>query len=97
MKVNLKPLKHQVIVITGATSGIGLVTSRMAARKGARLFLTARDEAGLRMLCEEINSDGGEADYHPCDVGKFDELKSYRRFILLRRLLELFYMRLSTR
>ncbi|GEM_PF-5388996 len=35
MAISLKPLKNQVIVITGASSGIGLVTARMAAHKGA--------------------------------------------------------------
>lgn len=34
MAVRLKPLRNQIIVITGATSGIGLTTARMAARPG---------------------------------------------------------------
>nr|WP_084135980.1 SDR family NAD(P)-dependent oxidoreductase [Pollutimonas bauzanensis] len=37
MKISLKPLKEQLIVITGASSGIGLATAREAARRGARL------------------------------------------------------------
>lgn len=39
MRIRLKPLDEQVIVITGATSRIGLVTGRTAARRGARLML----------------------------------------------------------
>ena len=39
MTVVLKKIKDQVIVITGASSGIGLVTARMAAKRGARLVL----------------------------------------------------------
>lgn len=35
MALSLKPLQNQVIVITGASSGIGLVTARMAAKQGA--------------------------------------------------------------
>jgi NAD(P)-dependent dehydrogenase (short-subunit alcohol dehydrogenase family) len=39
-----KRLRDQVIVITGASSGIGLATARMAARRGARVVLVARNE-----------------------------------------------------
>ncbi len=48
MNVKLKPLREQVIVITGATSGIGLATARMAAGRGARLVLAARSAGGPR-------------------------------------------------
>lgn len=58
-KVKLKELKDQVIVITGATSGIGLTTARMAAERGARLVLVARNEEALRELTHEINACGG--------------------------------------
>ncbi len=61
MKVTLKPLHEQVIVITGATSGIGLATARMAARHGARLVLTGRSEAALAQLVDEIAAAGGTA------------------------------------
>src|SRR6187551_2804825 len=47
MAVKLKKLRDQVIVITGATSGIGLTTARMAARRGARLVLAARSDQAL--------------------------------------------------
>ncbi len=69
MSLMLKPLEVQVIVITGATSGIGLVTARMAARRGARLVLAARSEDVLQELAEEIKSAGGEATYVVADVG----------------------------
>lgn len=55
MNIRLKPLKDQVLVLTGASSGIGLVTARMAAQRGARVMLTARNETALRQLTEEIN------------------------------------------
>ena len=44
MKPNLKNLSEQVVVITGPTSGIGLVTARLAAKRGARLVLAARTQ-----------------------------------------------------
>ncbi|HLL74476.1 MAG TPA: SDR family oxidoreductase [Pyrinomonadaceae bacterium] len=69
MGVQLKKLSDQTIVITGASSGIGLVTARMAARRGARLVLAARAEDALRRLTEEIRREGGEAIYVVADVG----------------------------
>jgi short-subunit dehydrogenase len=75
MGVKLKRLGEQVIVITGASSGIGLVTAREAARRGAKLVLTARSEDALRQLADEINSQGGEAVYVAADVGKQDDVR----------------------
>src|SRR5687768_16745133 len=69
MKPILKPLATQVIVITGATSGIGLVTARRAAAQRARLVLASRNEGALRFLAEEINEAGGEAVHAVADVG----------------------------
>ncbi|MBF9220699.1 SDR family oxidoreductase [Hymenobacter ruricola] len=70
MKVKLKPLQDQVIVITGASSGIGLVTARQAAEQGAKLVLAARSQDALRQLCEEINQNGGQAIYEVADVSQ---------------------------
>ena len=47
MRISLKPLHEQVIVITGASSGIGLATARLAIEKGARVVLVARNEEAL--------------------------------------------------
>lgn len=69
MALHLKDLEHQTVIITGATTGIGLATARMAAEHGARLVLAARDENALRALCDEINLTGGEAIYVAVDVG----------------------------
>lgn len=75
MSVQLRKLADQVIVITGASSGIGLVTARMAARQGARLVLAARSEDALRQLSDEIKADGGEAIYVVADVGQEDDVR----------------------
>ena len=66
--MKLKPISEQTIVITGATSGIGLTTARAAAKAGAKLVLVARNEAGLRELADEINAKGGQAVYAAGDV-----------------------------
>jgi len=69
MNVQLKKLSDQVIVITGASSGIGLATARMAARARARLVLAARNDAALAQLVEEIRQAGGQAVHVETDVG----------------------------
>ena len=61
MKPRLRKISDQVIVITGASSGIGLTTARMAAKRGAKLVLAARNEDALRQLADEINGNGSEA------------------------------------
>ncbi len=69
MAVKLKSLNQQVIVVTGASSGIGLTTARMAAERGAKVVLASRNEDALRKLATEINGSGGEAAYIVADVG----------------------------
>ena len=64
----LKKIGEQVIVITGASSGIGLATARLAARRGARVVLSSRNEQDLRLACDEIRRDGGTATYVVADV-----------------------------
>jgi short-subunit dehydrogenase len=74
VKVQLKNLSNQVMVITGATSGIGLATARMAAKRGAKLVLAARNEEALHQLEGEINAAGGQALAVPTDVTRKDEV-----------------------
>ena len=68
MKVSLKRLEEQVVVITGASSGIGRVTAREAARRGAKVVLVSRDEGDLRAVVEEIRAAGGQATHVVADV-----------------------------
>jgi NAD(P)-dependent dehydrogenase (short-subunit alcohol dehydrogenase family) len=68
MDVTLKPIDEQVMVITGASSGIGLVTAKMAARQGASVVLAARNENDLERAVNEIRADGGRAVHLAGDV-----------------------------
>ena len=73
-RVILKPLAQQVVVLTGGTSGIGLVTARMLAQRGARLFLIARNEDALKKVCQELRAQGARAEYAVADVADKVEL-----------------------
>jgi len=73
MKYRLKRLADQVIVITGASSGIGLATAREAARQGARLVLACRDKERLDAVVEELRAAGGQATAVQADVGRRED------------------------
>ena len=68
MKIRLLPLHEQVMVITGASSGIGLVTAKHAATGGARLVLAARNARDLEQAVEDIRARGGRAIHVAADV-----------------------------
>ena len=74
MAVQLKNLSDQVLVITGASSGIGLTTAKMAAERGAKVVLASRDEEGLRKAVDEIRGAGGTAVHVVADVGDLEAL-----------------------
>jgi NAD(P)-dependent dehydrogenase (short-subunit alcohol dehydrogenase family) len=76
MNVTLKSLSEQVIVITGASSGIGLVTAKQAASRGARVVLAARNEADLRSAVDEIRHAGGRAVYVVADVANPSDVEA---------------------
>ena len=61
MSLKLKDLKDQVVVITGASSGIGLCTAESAAKEGAKVVLTARSAQTLDEIVSRINARGGQA------------------------------------
>ena len=76
--MKLKRLEDQVVVITGATSGIGLVTARMAAKRGAKLVLVARTESALQTLTQELTATGADATYVKADVGVERDVRNVR-------------------
>lgn len=61
-------IKNKVVVITGASSGIGEATARLLAEKGAHVVLGARRTERLAELCKELVAAGGSAQYQAVDV-----------------------------
>jgi short-subunit dehydrogenase len=70
LNISLKPLDGQVMVITGASSGIGLATAKAAAERGVKLVLAARSGDTLDTIAADINALGGEAIFTVADVSQ---------------------------
>ena len=73
--LKLKPLARQVVVITGATSGIGLSTARAASAKGARVVLAARNEEALKAVEADLKSKGANVVHVVADVGRESDVR----------------------
>jgi short-subunit dehydrogenase len=83
MRLRLKPLSEQVLVITGASSGIGRTAARLAAARGARVVLAARDRPALDDAVAECERAGrrrgGEAVAVRCDVSRERDVERLAR------------------
>lgn len=66
-------IKDKVVIITGASSGIGGATAKLLASNGAKVVLGARREGNLKRIAEEIRQSGGEAVYQELDVTRQDD------------------------
>src|SRR4051794_40679526 len=63
-------IKNKVVIITGASSGIGQSTAKLLASKGAKVVLGARREDKLKQIADEIKKAGGQIVYRELDVTK---------------------------
>ena len=61
-------IKNKIVLITGASSGIGEATAKLLAKHGAKLVLGARRAGKLQTIVDSIQQDGGEAVYRVTDV-----------------------------
>jgi short-subunit dehydrogenase len=66
----------EVVVVTGASAGVGRAVAHAFAKRGARLGLLARGEESLEAVVEEVRALGGEAMALPTDVAEFDQVQS---------------------
>lgn len=84
MAIKLKPLDQQVIVVTGASSGIGLVTAKTAAARGATVLMLARSGGELVEAVREIEASGGTAAFYEADVGDAEAVEAAAAFAKAR-------------
>jgi len=74
--MELKPVEKQVVVVMGASSGIGRETALRFAKRGARVVAAARELKGLQSLVEQIERGGGSAIAVPADTAEFQQVKA---------------------
>jgi len=69
--------KDKVVLITGATSGIGEATARAFAQEGAKVYFCGRREALGEKVAQAIRASGGQATYQKADVRQESEVKAF--------------------
>lgn len=74
--MKLKSIAEQVVVLLGASSGIGRVSAREFARKGAKVVVASRSHDGLQEVIDEIRSAGGEASLFVADTADEAQVKA---------------------
>ena len=79
-EMQMSEIKGKVVVISGASSGIGEATARLLAQKGAHVVVGARRTERLIALVEAIRAEGGSAQYRTLDVTSREDVESFVRF-----------------
>jgi short-subunit dehydrogenase len=74
----------RTVLVTGASSGIGMATARQLAGAGATVLLVARSEDKLESLHGEIEDNGGSAHVHPCDLSETEDVERLAAMVLER-------------
>jgi NADP-dependent 3-hydroxy acid dehydrogenase YdfG len=77
LESHMTPINEKIVLITGASSGIGAATARLLGQSGAQLFLGARRGDRLAALCEEINATGGQAAFKTVDVTRCEDMLAF--------------------
>ncbi len=80
----MKTLDGKVMVVTGASRGLGRAIAEAAAREGAKVVLTARTASKLEEVVAGITAAGGEAVSVPCDVADLEAVRGVARLALER-------------
>lgn len=78
----MENLKSKVIIITGASSGIGEAAAKLLAQNGAKVVLAARRVERLQAIVNEIERSGGEAVYIQTDVASLEDMQKLAQFAL---------------
>lgn len=71
-----RPLEEQVVVLTGASSGIGRAAAGLFGQRGASVVLAARDAEALQEVAREVELAGGRAVAVPTDVGDWSQVET---------------------
>jgi hypothetical protein len=72
----MQPLKNQTVLITGASSGIGLAFAKLLAAQGMTLVITARQEDKLNELASQLRQKGAEVHVFTCDLAEKNAAES---------------------
>ena len=75
-------VKNKVILITGASSGIGLTVAKKMASAGAHVLLVARTQDTLQQVQTEIVQAGGKASIFPCDLSDMEAIDRVAKEII---------------
>ncbi|MDR6551583.1 SDR family oxidoreductase [Paenibacillus qinlingensis] len=78
----MENIQHKVVIITGASSGIGEATAKLLAEKGAKVVLAARREERLHAIVNEIKASGGEAFAVKADVVSAEDMQNVVKLAL---------------
>ncbi len=76
----MSTVENKVVVITGASSGIGEATAKLLAKNSARVVLGARRTDRLKAIAKDIRADGGTVEYQALDVTQQSQLESIVQF-----------------